>query len=338
MIDSMDKRVWVMHMRRLRFEAELLQEVGQGFIAIGWKQIDLRHLKTRDEIADALKKLEALKERAIIQYSSQLHRFGYMMQKGELVVLPISGSQKIKIGRVADNQLCRDESFDEEYVHQRKVEWLKEVNRTDYSQQARNSIGSFSTISLGSPTVLAETVALLEGQNIQKDEYEEEAAEEDPLANLEELLSEKLDEHIALIIDDNTGHKYTSIVASVLRAMGYVTEVAPPGPDGKRDIMAYPDELQLKDPMIRVEVKSSKNPVRVEDVRALKGALKGSERGLFVARAGYTKDARDFARDIPDMTLMDGEEVIGLLLKYYDKLDADTQALIPLKQVWIPRV
>lgn len=334
----MEKRIWVIHMRRLRFEAELLQEVQNGFVAIGWKQLDLRDLKTRDAIAAALKNLDGLKEKAIIQYSSQLYRFAYMMKKGDLLVLPISGSQKIKIGVVADDHLYREENFDEEYVHQRKVEWLKDADRTDYTQQARNSIGAFSSISLGSPTVLAETTVLLEGKHIQKIEEDEEASDDDPLANLEDLLAEKLDDHISAIIEDNTGHKYAFIVAALLKAMGYVTEVAPPGKDGKRDIMAYPDELHLRDPMIRTEVKSSQYPVSVEDVRSLNGALKGNERGLFVARAGYTKDARDFARDIPHLTLMDGEEIIKLILKYYDKLDTDTQNLIPLKQVWIPRL
>lgn len=53
--------------------------------------------------------------------------------------------------------------------------------------------------------------------------------------------------------------------------------------------MAYPDKLYLKDPMIRVEVKSSQNGVGVDEVRALNGALRGNEWGLFVARGGFSK-------------------------------------------------
>jgi len=334
----MEKRIWVIHMRKIRFEANLLDQVEKGFIALGWKQLDLRNFKTREEIVTALEDLGTVKAGAIPVYASQLFRFAYGMKKGDMIVLPVAKSSVIKIGRVAEDSFKRDTDFDEEYVHIRKVEWIKDVQRNDYSQTAKHSLGSFSSVSLGSELVYKETMSLLEGKNIPKEsEFEDLEIEEDPLLNLEDILAEKLDDFISSRIDENSGHKYAVIVAALLRSMGYVTEVASAGPDGKRDIMAYPDELQLKDPMIRVEVKSSQNPISVDDVRALNGALRGNERGLFVARGGYTKSARDFAKEIPHLTLIDGEEVVNLLLKYYDKLDPETQDLIPLKQVWIPR-
>jgi restriction system protein len=334
----MEKRIWVIHMRRLRFEASLQEQVNKGFVAIGWKLLDLRDLKSRDEIVHALDALGTVKAGAIPVYASQLFRFGYGMKKGDLIILPVAGSSVIKVGKVVDDFVSRNLDFDEDYVHLRKVQWIKDVQRSDYSQSAKHSIGSFSSISLGSDLVYDETMSLLEGKEVKKERDEELEKEEDPLLNLEDILAERLDDFISSRIDDNVGHQYAVIVAALLRAMDYVTEVAAAGPDGKRDIMAYPDELHLKDPMIRVEVKSSQYPISVDDVRALNGALRGNERGLFVARAGYTKTARDFAKDIPQLTLMDGEEVVRLLLKYYDKLDTETQSLIPLKQVWIPRV
>lgn len=333
----MEKRVWVIHMGRLRFEAELEGQVNRGFVAIGWSQLDLEELDTREKIIEVLHRLGTVKPGAIPVYATMLYRFGYDMQKNELIVLPISGSTKVKIGRVDDTKVQRDEKFDEEYVHIRRIKWLKEVERTAFSQPARYSMGSFSSVSLGSSQVYDEATALIEGQTIQKGSEIDER-DEDPLLNIGEVLSERLDEFISARLEENLGHQYAHIVAGVLRAMGYVTEIAPPGKDSKRDIMAYPDDLQLRDPMIRVEVKSSKNPIGVEDVRALNGALKGTERGLFVARGGYSKDARDFARDLPHLTLLDGEEIVQLILKYYEKLDQDTQNLIPLKKVWIPRI
>lgn len=250
-----------------------------------------------------------------------------------MVVLPVSGSEKIKIGRVADEAVSRDDSFDEDYVHVRKVQWLKDVDRSAYSQAARYNMGAFLAVFLGAPTVLQETLALLEGERVNQFP---EADGDEPYENLEDVLKTKLDDFISGKIDQNKGHGYTHIIAALLRAMGYHTEVAPPGPDGKRDIMAYPDELHLRDPMIRVEVKSSKNAIDEDGVRALNGALRGGERGLFVARSGYTTSARKFARDLPQLTLLDGADVVDLLLNYYEKLDTDVRALIPLRRVWIP--
>jgi len=185
----------------------------------------------------------------------------------------------------------RDEDFDEEYVHLRKVKWLKEVDRSVYSQQTRYSIGSFSSVSLGSPQVYEETVALLEGRKPKKDDQtdEEETEEQDPLLNLEELLKERLDEFLEERFGKTVGHPYAHVVAALLRAMGYVTDVAPPGPDQMRDIMAYPDELRMKDPLIRAEVKSSTSSIGVQEVQTLCGALRGNERGLYVARGGFTR-------------------------------------------------
>ena len=338
-IAYMKDRVWVIHMKRLRFEAELLQSVKEGIVAIAWKQINLCKLLDREAITKALRDLGTVREKAIPVYASMLNKFAREMGKGELIVLPVSGSDVVKIGRVDDDDVQRDEELDEEYIHVRHVQWLKDVRREDYSQIAQYSMGTFRTFTLGSDQVYKETVQLLEGKKMvkKKDEEEPEVDVTEFAINLGEVLAERLDAFIDERLDEHVGHQYAHIVAALLRAMGYVTEVAPPGPDHKRDIMAYPDELHLRDPMVRVEVKSARDAVGEDDVRALNGALRGSERGLFVARGGYTKPARLFARDLPHLALLDGEDIVRLLLKYYDKLDQETQSLIPLQQVWIPR-
>ena len=330
------ERVWVIHMSRLRHEAELWDRVNAGAVAIGWKQIDLTKLPTREAIELELRNLpEPRTDQAIAIYVTQLHRFACEMNVGDLVVLPVAGSQAVKIGEVTSDSVRRDENFDEELVHIRKVKWLKDVTRQQYSQEARYALGAYSSISLGSPTVLAETIALLEGRTpvapTPGDELEETAG-----VSLEQLIEERRDEFISAIIDNNLGHKYTQIVAALLRAMGYVTDIAPPGPDGKRDIMAYRDELKVEDPVIRVEVKSSHSAIGVDEIRALRGALQRGQKGLFIARSGYTQEARREVRNHAELTLLDGEDVVRLLLKYYENLDTETKQLIPLKRVWVP--
>jgi len=49
-----------------------------------------------------------------------------------------------------------------------------------------------------------------------------------------------------------------NLVAGLLWAMGYNTNVSKIGPDKGVDIIAYPDEFGIKDPKIKVQVKHRK--------------------------------------------------------------------------------
>lgn len=69
---AMDHRVWVIHMRRLRHEAQLVRNVEKGFVAIGFKSVALAKLRTREEIAEELSSLPNVKPGAIAGYASQL--------------------------------------------------------------------------------------------------------------------------------------------------------------------------------------------------------------------------------------------------------------------------
>src|SRR3989344_797745 len=192
-IAYMKDRVWVIHMKRLRFEAELLQSVKEGIVAIAWKQINLCKLLDREAITKALRDLGTVREKAIPVYASMLNKFAREMGKGELIVLPVSGSDVVKIGRVEDDEVQRDEELDEEYIHVRHVQWLKDVRREDYSQIAQYSMGTFRTFTLGSDQVYKETVQLLEGKKMvkKKDEEEQEDDVTEFAIKLGEVLAER---------------------------------------------------------------------------------------------------------------------------------------------------
>jgi restriction system protein len=56
-------------------------------------------------------------------------------------------------------------------------------------------------------------------------------------------------------------YEFQELVAALLRGMGYTTPfIAPTGPDGGTDILAYPDPLGARTPHIRVQVKQSSEP------------------------------------------------------------------------------
>ena len=94
-------------------------------------------------------------------------------------------------------------------------------------------------------------------------------------------------------------YEFQELVAALLRAMSYTTPfVAPTGPDGGTDILAYPDPLGAKTPHIRVQVKHRQSQKATRDeIAALRGIIRGDrEIGVFVSSGGFTSEAVREAR------------------------------------------
>lgn len=136
------------------------------------------------------------------------------------------------------------------------------------------------------------------------------------------------------------GYSFQDFVAHILNLIGYNTRVNKKGGDGGIDITAFKDELGIEPPIIKVQVKSQDGDVIPDKVQALYGnintSVSNSEYGLFVALGGYSKKMQEFAKSKPNLRLIDGDELIELVLKHYEKLDSKYKAIIPLKNIYIP--
>jgi restriction system protein len=73
------------------------------------------------------------------------------------------------------------------------------------------------------------------------------------------------------------------------------------------------------------------------DVRALFGNLGSGEYGLLVALGSFSAQAKDFAKRKPNLRLVDGAELVDLVLEHYEALDPRFKASIPLKRVYVPQ-
>ena len=132
------------------------------------------------------------------------------------------------------------------------------------------------------------------------------------------------------------GHGLAEFVGHLLNLMGYKTKVSPPGPDRGIDIWANKDDLGVTPPTIIVQVKSGEGDVNEATVSELSGKVSEKDFGLFVSAGGFNKRARDFASAKRNLKLIDGDELVDLVYKYYSQLDAKYKGLIPLRQVYIP--
>jgi restriction system protein len=132
------------------------------------------------------------------------------------------------------------------------------------------------------------------------------------------------------------GHPFAEFIAHLLGTMGYRTRVSPKGPDGGIDIIAHKDELGFEPPIIKVQVKSSGGSIGNPMVAELYGNVTAGEFGLFVTLGTYTNQARNFAKGKSNLRLIDGEELVDLVLSNYEQFDSRYKGLFPLKKVYVP--
>ncbi|MEP7247316.1 MAG: restriction endonuclease [Gammaproteobacteria bacterium] len=132
-------------------------------------------------------------------------------------------------------------------------------------------------------------------------------------------------------------YEFQKLVADLLKAMGYYpTWVAPPGPDGGLDIIAYPDPLGTRPPRIKVQVKRQQQRISTDGVRSFIALVNEDDAGLFVSLGGFTRDAQDFARmqERRKITLIDLERLVDLWIEFYPKLDSLARERLPLTPIY----
>jgi restriction system protein len=142
-----------------------------------------------------------------------------------------------------------------------------------------------------------------------------------------------IEEHI----DSLDPYDFQQLVAELLIAMGYhVPFVAPEGPDGGVDVIAYRDPLGTQTPRIRVQVKHRNQKVTVNEVRELEGVLRREgDIGLIVSSGGFTGEAeREIRSSNKHIEVMDLNRLIKLWQENYEKVRESGKKLLPLVRLY----
>ncbi|AQS59220.1 restriction endonuclease [Desulforamulus ferrireducens] len=307
----------------------------KNYIALGWARIgDLSKIP-----ADR----EAFKKKIVEKYpdnkpgsvpvdAGQLYRFVHVMKKGDIVIYPSKKDRNVHLG-IVEGEYKYDPSIVSGYPNLRQVRWIKHVPRTILSQGALYEIGA--------------AMSLFQVKN-----YAEEF--QNTIDGKQQPLPVKKDETIALVaeeIEESTrdfilkklaqelkGHPFAEFVGHLLNCMGYRTRISPEGPDGGIDIVAHKDELGFEPPIIKVQVKSTEGSVGDPIVSALYGKVSPGEYGLLVCLGTFTNQAKNFAKSKSNLRLIDGNDMVDLILQYYEQFDSRYKGLIPLKRVYVPEV
>jgi restriction system protein len=310
-----------------------------GCAVIGWSECpDFSSLSGRE---DLLPLLEAVYpdcgHKRLLNWESQLWPFISTIQKGDIIALPLKTRSTVAFGRVTGDYRY-DASAPHDANHQRPVEWLKEVPRSEIGQDLLYSMGAFMTVCrIQRNDAESRIKALLEGKADapKRIVISAEADEESAPIDLEVSIRDQIR---SAIMAKFKGHKLSNLVAAVLEAQGFQTEVAGDGPDGGVDIFAGKGQLGFDSPKMVVQVKSEQSPIDVMAVRQLQGVMHqyDADHGLFVAWGGFKSTVlKEFARHHFQLRLWSGEELLDFVLEHYDVLGPEIHADLPLKRVWM---
>lgn len=323
---------WGIHPGRDGAAEDLFER--ESVIALGWDRIgDLSLLKTREDFKREYRQAYPEgKEGTVPVHAGILYRFVQEVQKGDIVICPIKSAPSVWIGRITgDYHFNLD--YHNHFHHIRKVEWLKRIPRTKFSQGALYEIGSAMTL-FQVRNYADEFATALEGKEPPEIPTEE---EEEAVELVADEIERQTHDFVLKQIDEKLkGHALAEFVGHLLELMGYETRVSPPGQDRGIDIKAYKDDLGVSSPTILVQVKSSEKEANERLVSELYGKVSRGGFALFVSIGGFAKHAKDFAFEKNNLRLVDGEELVKLVYKYYDRLDGKYKAIFPLREVYIP--
>ena len=305
----------------------------KSVVAIGWPELgDLKKLSAdRDTYKAAVAKAyPTMKPAAVPGQAGQLFRFVNEMALDDYVIYPSKQDHQVHIGRIVGDY-CYSPDQNTKYPNQRQVKWLKSLPRTSFKQGPLYEIGSALTL-FQVKNYADEFAKALEG----KTEPVASGVDETVHVVAEGIEQSTRDFIIKKLALDLKGHPFADFVAHLLNAMGYRTRVSSEGPDGGVDIIAHRDELGFEPPIIKVQVKSTVAKVGDPEVSALYGKVGEKEHGLLVALGTFTSQARNFAKTKTNLRLVDGEELVELVLAHYEQFDSRYKGVLPLKKVYIP--
>lgn len=312
-------------------------------VSIGWKNLAEQALAgaTRQELQQLYRQFEPQsKNGRIISGASQVWRFVNDVQVGDWVVSYSPSNRTYLIGQIQSPAKYQQDNLDLNIGLVRDVKWQeREILRDVLSANCRNSLGSILTVFELSKEITDELLVInsLNDKTVQTTNIEPANILADEQSNNFQEIEIQAIEYIKDLINALDWDEMQELVAGVLRAMGYQTQISPQGMDRGKDIVASPDGFGFEHPRIIVEVKHRNGTIGSQDIRSFLGGRHKDDRGLYVSTGGFSKDARYEAEraNIP-LVLWTLDELTRTLLQYYEKLDIESQRFIPLKKVYLP--
>ncbi|WP_374405401.1 restriction endonuclease [Pelagerythrobacter sp.] len=312
--------------------------IERNVVAIGWREAgDYSDARSYDEVYKLISAASPEQTEKQKQVSSgQIWRFLTEVSIGDSILTYAPETRLYHIGVVKGSPIFRPREIPALPV-QRSVEWKSSVSRDDLSQAARGRLGAILTLFKVAHSAVVELEALAEGGHVHAQPNTDEALAlddaSDPFESLEEQAIERVKDRLLRLDWD----EMQQIVASLLRALGYRTQISPAGPDRGKDIIASRDGFGFERPRIVVEVKHRRDQMGAQEIRSFLGGRHQDDRGLYVSTGGFSRDAHYEAERASTVThLMTLDELAHALIEQYDQIDEDGRRLLPLTKIYWP--
>ncbi len=324
-----DKIIWGVHAGKTG-EAESLF-LKEKVIALGWEDFGtFNGLKTREDFKVKYAQVYPdVSQQSVATSAGQLFRFVHEVKVGDIVVFPAKKDRHIHIGEIVGAYVYRPE-IDKMYPNQRAVKWLAQIPRTRLSQGALYELGSAMSL-FQVRNYADEITSILEGTPMTIE------LKDDTVSLVAEDIEDQTRDFVLKQLERNLkGLPLEEFVQHLLQNMGYRARLARAN-EPSVDIIAHKDELGFEPPIIKVQVKSSPGKISDRDVSALYGKVGPNEFGLLVTLGEFTPPAWQFAGSKSNLRLIDGTELVNLILEHYDDFDPKYKGIIPLKKAYIPQ-
>jgi restriction system protein len=309
---------------------------------IGWDELpDLSSVQSREGIKALLAPTPHYvdsKPQRLAKDTGQVWAFKESIHVGDLIVLPLKTRYAIAIGKAVGPYTYRGGN-PSGAKHTRPVEWLrKDVPRSSFQQDVLYSLGAYTTV-----CQIQRNQAENRIRAVSRGEQDPGLGPQPEISTDEQQVPQDLEEFAADQIRSRIatrfcGHEFARLIGALLDAQGYQTHVSSPGPDGGVDIIAGREPMGFGLPRLCVQVKSNDQPVGVDVLHQLQGAMGnfGADQGLLVSWSGFKQTVRNEARQhFFKVRLWDAGDIVRTLIEQYDGLPKDIQAELPLKRIWI---
>lgn len=304
----------------------------KGVASIGWADFgNPKKYSTREDLIQKSHEIyEDEKPATRITWASQVWRFSREIKVGDRIITYAKDKREYLVGTVTKEHEYDETIVDEYYPNVIHVKWeKKQIPRDHLSQGAKNSLGSTLTV-FRVDDWGDELERLLAGK---------EPVVSEPEDNEDEVIKEDFVQKALTMIQDKVDKldpwQMQELVAGLLQAMGYNVKVSKKGPDGGVDILAHKDAFGFEKPIIKVQVKHRKSASSGPEIQQLLGAHPIDANSLFVSTGGFTTAAENIGKQ-HNVKLIDLEELVNLIVQWYDKMPNETRSLLPLQKIYIP--
>lgn len=301
-------------------------------VGLGWQSVgNLSKLSPTREVFKAAVSIAYPKKKpgAIPNNAGQLFRFVHEVKEGDLVVFPNKGTRRIHIGRITGGYEYSPKP-EPGYPNLRKVEWLKELERKQFTQGALYEIGSAMSL-FQIKSHADEFRHALTGKSVASA-----VTEDDTVPAVAENIEETTRDFVLKRLSQELkGLPLEEFVKHLLECMGYQARLARPN-EPSVDVIAHKDQLGIEPPIIKVQVKSGDGTISDKDVSALFGKLSTGEYGLFITLGTFSSQCRNFEQGKGNLRLIDGEELVDLIFQNYESFDSRYKSVLPLRRVYVP--